>query len=193
MNETHLAFLASPAWAEQLRQEVLPWIEAAGDLGDDVLEIGPGPGRSTDLLRARVRHVTGVEVDPVLAAALQERLTGGNVDVFCGDGADTALPSDRFSAATAFSVLHHVPTPVHQDRILAEVYRLLRPGGIFVGIDSRDLDMIRAGHEGDTFTPIDPETFPERLRRLGFGGTSIDTTEYHFRFLTRKPDGTHRM
>lgn len=186
MNETHLTFLASPAWAEQLRQEVLPWIDAAGDLGDDVLEIGPGPGVSTDLLRRLVPRLTAVEVDPALATALRERLVDSNVDVLCGDGADTALPSNRFSAATAFSVLHHVPSVEHQDRILAEVCRVLRPGGMFVGIDSRDLDMIRAGHEGDIFLPIDPDTFPERLRRLGFGDTSIDTTEYHLRFITRK-------
>ena len=187
MNEAHLAFLASPAWAEQLRQEVLPWLAAAGDLGDDVLEIGPGPGLSTDLLlRQGVKQVTAVEVDPALAVALQHRLADGNVDVMCGDGADTGLPSGRFSAATAFSVLHHVPSTYHQDRILSEVCRLLRPDGVFVGIDSRDLERIRAGHHGDTFTPVDPDTFPERLRRLGFGDTSIDTTKDHFRFLARK-------
>jgi hypothetical protein len=28
-----------------------------------------------------------------------------------------------------------------------------------------------------------PDRFPERLRRLGFGDCSIDTTDYHFRFL----------
>ena len=186
MNEAHLTFLASPAWAEQLQREVLPWMAAAGDLGDDVLEIGPGPGLSTDLLRQAVKHVTAVEVDPVLAAALQVRLADSNVDVICGDGANTGLPSGQFSAATAFSVLHHVPSAYHQDRILSEVCRLLRPAGVFVGIDSRDLDRIRAGHQGDTFTPVDPDTFPERLRRLGFGDTSIDTTDYHFRFIARK-------
>jgi hypothetical protein len=47
--------------------------------------------------------------------------------------------------------------------------------------------MIRLGHEGDTFTPIDPDAFPERLRSMGFGPTTIDTTDYHFRFATRKP------
>ena len=102
MNENHLTFLASPAWAEQLSREVLPWIASAGELGDDVIEIGPGPGLSTDLLRERVAHVTAVEVDEQLASALKERLAGTNVDVLCGDGAATGLPADRFSAATAF-------------------------------------------------------------------------------------------
>jgi SAM-dependent methyltransferase len=187
MNETHLQYLASPEWAEQLAQEMLPWVAAAGDLGDDVLEIGPGPGVSTDLLREQVNRLTAIEVDPSLAEALQRRLTDTNVEVRCGDGAYTGLADDRFSAATAFSVLHHVPSQEHQDRILSEVCRVLRPGGIFVGIDSRDLDMIRKGHEDDVFMPIDLESFPERLRQLGFGETNIDLTDWHFRFLTRKP------
>jgi SAM-dependent methyltransferase len=187
MNQTHLAFLASPQWAEQLEREVVPWIEASGELGDDVLEIGSGPGLSTDLLSRRVARLTAVEVDRALADALGHRLAGTNVEVLCGDGADTGLPDDRFSAVTAFSVLHHVPTAEHQNRILAEVRRVLRPGGTFVGIDSLDLEMIRRGHEGDIFIPIDPDTLPERLRRLGFGETRIDRTEVHFRFAARKP------
>jgi SAM-dependent methyltransferase len=187
VNETHLSFLASPAWAEQLRREVLPWLDTAGDLGDHVLEIGPGPGLSTDLLRERVAHVTAVEVDRDLATALHARLAGTNVDVLWADAADTGLPSGQFTAATAFSVLHHVPTPEHQDAVLAEVARLLRPGALFAGIDARDVEPIRRGHDGDTFTPIDPDAFPERLRRLGFGATTIGTTEHHFSFVTRVP------
>jgi hypothetical protein len=38
-----------------------------------------------------------------------------------------------------------------------------------------------------TFTPIQPDRFPERLRRLGFGDCSIDTTDDHFRFLPEHP------
>ena len=189
MNRTHLEFLASPQWAEQLRAEVLPWIATAGDLGDDILEIGPGPGVSTDILRGLAPHITAVEVDRALADALRDRVAGTGVDVIWGDGADTGLGSDRFSAATSFSVLHHVPSEEHQDRILAEIHRLLRPGGIFVGIDSLDLRPIRDGHDGDTFVPVDPEGFPERLAGLGFGDTRIDRTEYHFRFATTKPGG----
>jgi SAM-dependent methyltransferase len=154
-----------------------------------MLEIGPGPGLSTDLLRQRVPHVTAVEVDPTLAEALRQRLAGTNVTVLCGDGAETGLPDDHFTSATAFSVLHHVPTPEHQDRVLAEVHRVLRPGGLFVGIDARDLEMIRNGHDGDTFVPLGHETFPERLRGLGFADTEIDLTDHHFRFVTRKATG----
>lgn len=189
MNETHLQYLASDQWAETLKTELLPWVEAVGDLGDDVLEIGPGPGRTTDLLRERAKHVTAVEMDERLAGELRERLAGTNVEVITGDGTKTDLRSDRFSTVTAFSVLHHIPSSSAQDRLFAELSRVLRPGGVFVGTDSRDLEMIRIGHLDDTFVPVDPGTLPQRLQAAGFTSIEIDTTDFHIRFVARKPAG----
>ena len=188
MNENHLRYLASPEWAETVERELLPWIESAGDLGDDVLEIGPGPGVTTDVLRRRVPRLTAVELDPSLGEPLRDRLAGANVEVIVGDATDAGLPDDRFSAAACFSVLHHMPSPGHQDHLFAELHRVLRPGGIFVGQDSLDLEMIRLGHADDIFTPVDPEQFGERLGVVGFGETTIDVLGYHFRFVSRKPD-----
>ena len=76
MNQSHIDFLSSPQWQQMLEDDLLPWLDAAGDLGDDVLEIGPGPGLTTDLLRTRVTRLTAVEIDPMLAAPLQQRLEG---------------------------------------------------------------------------------------------------------------------
>src|SRR5437588_12702690 len=115
MNETHLAFLSSSEWAQMLETDLLPWIRATADLGDDVLEIGPGPGLTTDLLRARVARVTAVELDDDLASKLTERLAGTNVDVIHADATASGLPGDRFSTATCFSMLHHMPAPDLQD------------------------------------------------------------------------------
>ena len=187
MNELHLQFLASPEWARMLENDLLPWVEAAGDLGDHVLEIGPGPGLTTDLLRVRVPRLTAVEIDPKLATTLTERLTGTNVDVISGDATDAGLASDRFSAATCFSMLHHMPSAADQDRLFSEIHRVIRPGAIFVGVDSRDMEAIRAGHVGDTFVPVAPDTFAGRLGAAGFHATEIDVQDYQFRFVTRKP------
>ncbi len=186
MNQSHIDFLSSPQWTKMLEEDLLPWLEAAGDLGRDVLEIGPGPGLTTDLLRARVDRLTAVEIDPVLAVALQQRLEGTNVDVIQGDAATCGLDSGRFSAVTCFSVLHHIPSPTHQDRVFAELSRALAPGGIFVGTDSLDNERIRSGHEGDTFTPIDPDALGERLESAGLRLTNLDKGDYQFRFVAAK-------
>jgi len=182
----HLQFLASPDWKKMLETDLLPWIVAAGDLGDDVLEIGPGPGLTTDLLRARVPRVTAFELDDDLAAQLAERLAGTNVDVVHGDATESGLSSDRFTTATCFSMLHHMPEPQMQDQLFAEVHRVLRPGGQFVGVDALDSDGMRAGHVDDTFVPVDPDTLGARLEAAGFEATQIDLGDYQFRFRTRK-------
>jgi SAM-dependent methyltransferase len=187
MNESHLQFLASPAWAEMLEAELLPWIEAAGDLGDDVLEIGPGPGLTTDLLRQRVPRVTAVEIDPSLGEPLRDRLAGTNVDVIVADATAMGLPDNRFSAAACFSMLHHMPSSEDQDLLFAELHRVLRPGGIFVGQDSLDLEPLRAAHADDIFTPVDPDRMKDRLAAAGFGDTKTDIVGFHFRFVSQKP------
>ncbi len=182
MNRNHLTYLASPQWAHDLRVDLLPWLETVVELGDDVLEIGPGPGLTTDLLRERVAAVTAVEIDPDLAAALADRLAGANVAVIHGDATAMPLPADRFSAATCFSMLHHMPSGHAQDRLFAEVHRVLRPGGAFVGVDSVDTERIRAAHVDDTFVPVDPATLGRRLDAAGFTDITIAAAgEYRVR------------
>lgn len=81
MNRTHLEYLASSEWADALQTDLLPWLESTIQLGDDVLEIGPGPGLTTDLLGHRVAAVTAVEIDADLAADLKVRLADTNIEV----------------------------------------------------------------------------------------------------------------
>ena len=57
-----------PAWADKLVAAIAP--EAA----DRFLEVGPGPGALTLRLAPRVEHLTAVEIDRDIAAALRPRL-----------------------------------------------------------------------------------------------------------------------
>ncbi len=186
MNELHLQFLASPQWAALLKNELLPWVRSVGDLGDDVLEIGPGPGLTTDLLMDLTAHITAIELDEQLAEALRARMKGTSVTVVNADASATGLDADRFSAATCFSMLHHVPDPEMQDRVFAEVHRVLRPGGIFAVVDSLDIEAIRAGHVDDVFMPVDPETLGARLEAAGFSDPVVQRGAYEFRAHARK-------
>lgn len=181
MNESHLMFLASPAWAEMLRTDLLPWLRSVGDLGEDLLEIGPGPGLTTDLLKDLAPRVTAVELDEDLARSLSTRLEGTNVTVINTDATNTGLEASRFSAAACFSMLHHVPTTEMQDRIFAEVHRVLRPGGIFATVDALDVEQIRIGHVDDIFVPVDPGALGARLEAVGFSDPVVDIGSYQFR------------
>lgn len=109
-----------------------------------------------------------LEIDPELAARLRSRLPE-SVEIVDGDG--TAMPFDggRFSAAVCFTMLHHVPSADDQDRLFAEVRRVLQPGGVFTGTDSvgRGIGFALL-HIGDIKVLIDPADLPSRLTRAGF-------------------------
>jgi ubiquinone/menaquinone biosynthesis C-methylase UbiE len=193
MNEQHLQICSSAEWAETIQSEILPWAVDGRELGNDVLEVGPGPGLTTDVLRSRVRKLTAVEVDAGLATALAARLVGSNVEVVHADA--TALPFEdgRFSGATCFTMLHHVPTPELQDRLLAEVRRVLRPGGLLVGVDSIESPEWWELHTGDTCVPVDPGTLALRLERAGFSRVEVERSSQEparrFRFAAKRDLG----
>src|ERR1022692_1598403 len=58
MNLIHRWLCGSARWKEVVGTYILPWTLEGLDLGSNVLEVGPGPGVSTDLLRSRVAHLT---------------------------------------------------------------------------------------------------------------------------------------
>lgn len=190
MNELHLDLLASPGWKQYLEDDLLPWVLGAIDLGDDVLEVGPGPGLTTDLLREKVDRLVALEIDDALAVALASRLAGTNVEVVHGDATASGLPDDRFSAVTCFTMLHHVPSPELQDRLLFEVHRVLQPGGTFLGTDATDTPALRDLHIDDVFVPIEADSFRRRLQSAGFVDIDIEDADSRLRFLGRKPTTT---
>jgi ubiquinone/menaquinone biosynthesis C-methylase UbiE len=78
-------------------------------------------------------RLTAIEADYELAESLRARLRGTNVEVVNGDATTMPFPDAEFSGCAAFTMLHHVPSPALQDRLLREVWRVLKPGGAFVG------------------------------------------------------------
>jgi ubiquinone/menaquinone biosynthesis C-methylase UbiE len=189
VNAEHLRLCASAEWAALVRDELLPWALGDDDLGDDALELGAGPGLVTDLLVERARRLTAVEIDPVLATALETRMAGRTVEVVTADATALPFPAGRFSAAACFTMLHHVPTRGLQDLVLAEAARVLRPGGLLVGTDGEDTPARRALHVGDVFVPSDPAELPARLRAAGFTDVTVDSNGDRFRFRATVPRG----
>ena len=185
MNRIHRWICRSEPWRRTVRDRLLPWVLRDAELGDDVLEIGPGPGLTTDVLRERVARLTSVEVDARLAAALEQRLRGTNVTVLHADATQLPFPDARFSGAIACTMLHHVPSPALQDRLLAEVRRVLRPGGVFAGSDSITSPLFRVLHVADTLVPVAPEAFAARLEAQGFRAAQVSVAGRSFRFLAR--------
>jgi len=162
-----------------MRNVILPAALAEIDLGDDVLEIGPGYGAATDVVCASVPALTCVEIDEELAAFLTDRFASReNVDIVRGDATALELPDDRFTGAICFTMMHHVPTVELQDRLLAEVHRVLRPGATLVASDNLASDELRSHHDGDTYNPVDPSGLAARLEAAGYKDVNVTTNPF---------------
>ena len=129
--------------------------------------------------------MTAVEIDAELAAALRRRLAGRAARGVTADATALPLPDDRFTAAACFTMLHHIPERELQDRALAEIARVLRPGGLLLGTDGQDTPSRRALHVDDVFEPIDPAGLADRLRAAGFLDPLVDSNGDRFRFRAR--------
>jgi ubiquinone/menaquinone biosynthesis C-methylase UbiE len=186
MNEAHQA-CGGDEWRAVMREHILPWAMGEVDLGDDVLEVGPGYGATTDILCEKAPSLTSVEIDEELAAMLTERFAAkDNVAIVVGDATALGYPDGRFSGAACFTMLHHVPTIELQDRLFAEVARVLRPGAALVASDSLASDELAAHHEDDTYNPVDPTSLPARLEAAGFSEVEVRTNPFGWAAVARR-------
>jgi SAM-dependent methyltransferase len=185
MNLCHRVFCSSNRWATTVENQLLPWALGDVDLGDNVLEIGPGYGANIRVLIDKAPRYTAVEIDKTMAERLRDAY-GNRAQIIHGDGTDTGLPEGEFSAVVCFTMLHHIPTAQLQDRLFAEAFRVLRPGGVFAGSDSAASIPFRILHFRDTCNPVSPATFPDRLRRAGFENVHVDTNGGRLRWCAVK-------
>jgi SAM-dependent methyltransferase len=177
MNRYHRRYCASAKWNTLLREQLLPDAVRGVQLGDHVLELGPGPGLTTEAIAPMTDRLTAVEIDEELAAIAADRTRAlGNVEVRVGDATDLPFEDEQFSAVICMTMLHHLPDPAAQDRLFAEACRVLRPGGTLVGSDNLGKGLrFKLIHLGDTRTVVDPQTLPQRLRTAGFDRVEVRT------------------
>ena len=186
MNRIHNLICSSSWWDRRVERDLIPWGLSGLDLGEDVLEMGPGLGATTRLLARGDYRLTALELDQSYCERLQREL-GPEISVVRGDATLLPFESGRFSAVVCFTMLHHIADGELQDRVFAEVSRVLRSGGLFAGTDSVGTGLLfRLIHVGDTLKPIDPDALPQRLRSAGFAEPQVDRSNGSFRFRARK-------
>ena len=82
-------------------------------------------------------------------------------------------------------MLHHVPTNELQDRLFAEIARVLRPGAALVASDSLASDELEAHHEGDTYNPVDPASLPSGWPRPVLSDVEVRTNPFGWAVMAR--------
>jgi ubiquinone/menaquinone biosynthesis C-methylase UbiE len=114
---------------EATRERLRVLLAPAGD--ERALDVGTGAGAFALALAPLVREVVGIDVVPELLAEARKRAPA-NMELVEGDAMALPFGPDSFDVACTARTLHHVGRP---EQVLAELDRVLRPGGTMVVVD----------------------------------------------------------
>jgi SAM-dependent methyltransferase len=127
-----LAFYYKPVVGRVFRARIDLGLALLEGPYDDLLEVGYGSGLLLPTLAKVSRNVTGLDLEPTppgLPAYLERK--GAHATFAQGDVRTMPFPDESFDCVVAFSIFEHVQGAVLEDG-LAEVARVLRPGGTFL-------------------------------------------------------------
>lgn len=122
-------------WVRTLKNLVpgrLAWFDRQIDWsGKDVLDLGCAGGFMAEAMALRGANVTGIDPAAEAIEAARRHARASNLRIDYDVGVGEALPYDAaaFDAVVCVDVLEHV---ADLNRVLAEVARTLRPGGLFL-------------------------------------------------------------
>lgn len=122
-------------WVRTLKNLVpgrLAWFDRHIDWnGLGILDLGCAGGFMAEALTSRGAHVTGIDPasQAIKAARAHVKATGQSIRYDIGIGEDLPYEEGSFDAVVCVDVLEHV---TNLTEVLAEVARVLKPGGAFL-------------------------------------------------------------
>lgn len=134
-------FLGTKTWEERVVDvalaDLLEHVDGPPPVRPVVLDIGCGQGRAFASLVRRMQpaRIIGIDVDSHGLGLAREAAMhcGVPADVMESDCGDIRLPDGSVDVVFCHQTLHHV---VRQEETLAEIFRVLRPGGMFLLAES---------------------------------------------------------
>jgi ubiquinone/menaquinone biosynthesis C-methylase UbiE len=155
--------------------------------GDAVLDAGSGMGEVTRMLAGLVQpdgHAVGVDLSAELVGRARERAEGiPNVEFRVGNLTELPFDTENFDAAYSERVFQHLAEP---DTAMAELFRVLRPGGRLVivdadhgraAVDADDLelsDLLTAAYARNHANPASGRRLRSQMVRAGFSDVTAE-------------------
>jgi ubiquinone/menaquinone biosynthesis C-methylase UbiE len=93
----------------------------------DLLNVGGSAGIIDEYLARYFRQVKSIDIDERAIQHAKESFHRDNLFFECGDAMDMQFEDDSIDAVVCSQVYEHVPDA---DRMMAEIYRVLKPGGV---------------------------------------------------------------
>lgn len=121
--------------------------------GKDVLEVSCGHGGGASYLTRTLSpaHYTGLDLNPKGVAFCRRRHPLPHLSFVQGDAENLPFPDAAFDAVLNVEASHCYP---HFPQFLAEVARVLRPGGVFLYADFRFASMIAEWESALAASPL---------------------------------------
>ncbi|MBC7303660.1 MAG: methyltransferase domain-containing protein [Nocardia sp.] len=145
-------------------------------LGEQALDIGCGPGKLVRALGAATGPTgAAVGVDPSSTAVADnsDRDRRSHHRYVVGPAQSLPLPDAEFDVVTCTFVMHHIPES-QRAAAIAEMWRVLRPGGRLLLADASPSPRMRAvlsrflGRDGDPFADADIRHYADQVESVGF-------------------------
>jgi SAM-dependent methyltransferase len=121
---------------------------------DSLLDVGCGMGFIIDIAKFHFRRITGIDITQAMLDKVNCDSNTCKIVLHVAEIENMLFESDTFNVVTAFAVIHHL----HELRpAFAEVFRVLKPGGIFYTDTDPNYyfwEAIRNLPDGEEFSPI---------------------------------------
>lgn len=172
--------------------------------GDRVLDIGSGPGKLAAVLAEVVGpggSVLGIDASRAMVDYARAHAVATNIGFEAGAAQALPVPDAEFDLVTCTFVMHHVAAERRADA-LAEMYRVLRPGGRLLLADAHPTGLMRAVAEvmsrasragsdkpavrRDPFLEVDVRRYADTLVRVGFETPEFRASRYGAGILTTR-------
>lgn len=132
----------------------------------NVLDIGCSTGFMTGLYGQNFREVVGIDIDEGAVQFARRHNSGENIRYFVSDSMNTNFDNESFDVISCTHIYEHVPD---SKRLISEIYRLLKKGGICYFAAGNRLILIEAHYRLPLLSVVPKPLAHLYLRILGRG------------------------